>query len=78
MVPAPEVDWRDAALTADATLGQTVEGGSRPYPVGAEDRSITSSRWSRTRDRRRGRTALDEPVAAGSAKFRLGVCTNHP
>ena len=34
MVPAPEVDWLDADLTADAALAKTVEHRRSRYPVG--------------------------------------------
>jgi putative hemolysin len=35
MVPAPEVDWLDADLTADAALAKTVEHRRSRYPVGS-------------------------------------------
>jgi putative hemolysin len=35
MVPAPEVDWLDAGLTADAALAKTVEHRRSRYPVGS-------------------------------------------
>ncbi len=35
MVPAPEVDWLDAGLTADAALAKNVEHRRSRYPVGS-------------------------------------------
>ena len=34
MVPAPEVDWLDAELTADAAVAETIEHRRTRYPVG--------------------------------------------